>query len=1019
MPELHRCATCGNVLSESLGGQCPACLLKGGIVAARNDAPGMETALYEGVSTANGAARTAALPMPGQSFGAYQIVRALGQGGMGSVFEAEEQETGRRLALKVLNHSLDSPDARQRFFREGRLMAEVNHPQSVYVFGAQEIEGAPVITMELVQGGTLQERVKRHGPMPIQEAVDAILQIIDGLKAAQEKGVLHRDVKPANCFVDADGRVKVGDFGLSISKAGRGDLQLTSSGVFLGTPTFASPEQLRGDELDARSDQYAVGVTLYYLLTGQVPFEAPTMVQLVAKVLEKPAPDVRGLRPEVPRELAAVIQSSLAKEPNRRYRTYADFRAALLPFSSMLPSPASPFRRFAAECIDKGATFAVNSLVTFLAGLFGYRIGFGTQGAWTLEPMMWGIGFCIYVLYYVLPEGLAGATIGKRLLGLRVVREGQRQPPGVLRAGVRSLLFNYLPMLPFGLFLLAFPEMLERDGALRFTGSMLLWFMLAGLGFYVVLGLLFVTMRRGNGYAAIHDLVSGCRVVVRPTATNRPALLTREESVDKPQAGVASIGPYHLLATLGSTSAGAWHLGYDPRLFRRVWLCVVPAETPKVSAARQNVARPGRLRWLAGRRGQQNWDAYEAPTGQALWTLLDRPHDWSHVRYWLLDLAEELTPALKDGTLPETLGLESVWITADGRAILLDHGVPGLEPSAAQSADMRSGDVEPAKGFLHQVAVASLNGRRVGFLEAQAETVTMPVPLHARPIVDGLIKVQRLEVAAAQIQAVLDKPTRVTKTRRASLLACCVGIPLAMVLILGAQLAMMQSTRNTAPELVDLKIAIEWHTPVFDALKPNEAEVKALETYLAGSQRERIEDPETWKSSHLASLTQHQQQSAKDIVARTHPPTDEELKEATAIVRPILEARRANLNSLRLEVLLLIWFAAALWMYVAFPSLVCALLFRGGLLWRIFGISAVNKVGQPAGRWRILWRNLIAWSPVVLAPIALAMLVPLINEPLMIAIIMCVAYAAAALASTFIGSRSWPDRLAGTWLVMR
>jgi hypothetical protein len=123
----------------------------------------------------------------------------------------------------------------------------------------------------------------------------------------------------------------------------------------------------------------------------------------------------------------------------------------------------------------------------------------------------------------------------------------------------------------------------------------------------------------------------------------------------------------------------------------------------------------------------ENWDAFEAPPGQALWQLLDRSHDWSHVGYWLLDLSEELTSALKDGTLPPTLGLECVWITGDGRAILLDKGVPGLDVSASASISTQPGDVEPVKGFLQQVAVAALNGRRVGFGEGVVVCVVVGV----------------------------------------------------------------------------------------------------------------------------------------------------------------------------------------------------------------------------------------------------------------------------------------------------
>ena len=197
-------------------------------------------------------------------------------------------ENGRRVALKVLSQALDSPEARHRFFREGRLAASINHPNSVYVFGTEELGGIPLISMELVAGGTLEDRVRNCGPLPAPAAVDAVLQIIAGLEVAQRVGIIHRDVKPSNCFVDADGTVKIGDFGLSISTAVRAETALTASGNFLGTPAFCSPEQLRGEELNARSDIYSVGATLFYLLTGHTPFQSKNVVALIATVLEQP-----------------------------------------------------------------------------------------------------------------------------------------------------------------------------------------------------------------------------------------------------------------------------------------------------------------------------------------------------------------------------------------------------------------------------------------------------------------------------------------------------------------------------------------------------------------------------------------------------------------------------------------------------------------------------------------------------------------------------------------------------------
>jgi serine/threonine protein kinase len=197
----------------------------------------------------------------------------LGSGGMGEVHEADDLATGRRVALKILSQKLDAPDARRRFLNEGRLAATINHPNSVYVFGAEEIAGVPVIAMELMPGGTLEDKVRANGPLPVTVAVDAALQIIDGLAAAHDAGILHRDIKPSNCFVDADGSVKIGDYGLSISTKGH-ERPPIGEEAFMGTPAFAAPEQLRGDDLTVRSDIYSFGATLFFVLTGNLPHQA-------------------------------------------------------------------------------------------------------------------------------------------------------------------------------------------------------------------------------------------------------------------------------------------------------------------------------------------------------------------------------------------------------------------------------------------------------------------------------------------------------------------------------------------------------------------------------------------------------------------------------------------------------------------------------------------------------------------------------------------------------------------------
>jgi eukaryotic-like serine/threonine-protein kinase len=212
-------------------------------------------------------------PEAGRTFGSYRLIRELGRGGFGRVWEAESLENVRRLALKVITETqAASPEVLQRFEREGRLAASLNHPNCVYIFGAEEVDGYPVITMELMPGGTLQDLLRQRGRLPAKEAVDLILDVIEGLEAAHNAGILHRDVKPSNCFLDENGKAKIGDFGLS--KTLELDSNVTISGAFIGTPSYASPEQVRGREIDFRSDIYSVGATLYALLTGEPPFVA-------------------------------------------------------------------------------------------------------------------------------------------------------------------------------------------------------------------------------------------------------------------------------------------------------------------------------------------------------------------------------------------------------------------------------------------------------------------------------------------------------------------------------------------------------------------------------------------------------------------------------------------------------------------------------------------------------------------------------------------------------------------------
>ena len=361
----RRCPRCGRQLPpDAPEGLCASCLLTAGAETLTGSSDATSTG---GASTGDPSRPGAPRLVDGQLWGPYRVIRLLGRGGMGEVYEAEQLETGRRLALKVLRDTLRGDEDRARFLREGQLAASISHAHTVYIFGSEEVGGAPAITMELLSGGTLKDRVSAEGPMPPSAAVSAVLDIIGGLDAAQAAGILHRDIKPSNCFVDADGAVKVGDFGLSISTLTRDVRHELATAGFEGTPQFAAPEQLRGEPLDVRADIYAVGATLYYLLTGRPPLDAPDFRELVSKVASEKPPSPRVLRRDIPRGLAAVVLRCLAKAPAGRPQSYAELADLLRPYGSADEVPSPLGARFIAWIADS----VIVSIMIWLLSVLG------------------------------------------------------------------------------------------------------------------------------------------------------------------------------------------------------------------------------------------------------------------------------------------------------------------------------------------------------------------------------------------------------------------------------------------------------------------------------------------------------------------------------------------------------------------------------------------------------------------------------------------------------------------------
>ena len=240
---------------------------------------------------------------------------------MGQVYEAEETDSGRRVAVKLLSRGLGDDEERERFLREGQLAASLSHPNCVYVFGTSEIQGFPVIAMELVPEGTLKDLVVPGTPMAGAQAVDAILQVIAGPRG----GGGDRDPAPRHQAVELFRPSRRPRPRRRLRPVGRdaSARREAAAGTILGTPGFASPEQLRGDSLDVRSDIYSVGATLFYLLAGRAPFDDRDTITLMKRVASEAPPLLTTLRPDLPRGLAAIVAKCLAKTPAERYASYA------------------------------------------------------------------------------------------------------------------------------------------------------------------------------------------------------------------------------------------------------------------------------------------------------------------------------------------------------------------------------------------------------------------------------------------------------------------------------------------------------------------------------------------------------------------------------------------------------------------------------------------------------------------------------------------------------------------------
>lgn len=303
--------------------------------------------------------------------GGYQILELVGIGGMGRVYRAQQQALGRTVAVKVIHpHLLANENSLARFMTEARAMSQLNHPNSVSVIDFGKTHGdEPYLVMEFLRGSNLAQVQSSEGPLPFKRIVSVLKQVLSALAEAHANQIIHRDLKPENIVLEPMRRggdfVKVVDFGLAKLKAGPPGTSITSPGIVCGTPDYMAPEQGRGDDIDGRSDLYAVGVVLFWLLTGRLPFEGSSPTQVVLMHIKDPIPDARELAPNraIPEGLLSVVTRALAKSPRDRFQDALEFAdaldASLRDLRSPVPAvPVQPERFVTCAACGEGVPLA-------------------------------------------------------------------------------------------------------------------------------------------------------------------------------------------------------------------------------------------------------------------------------------------------------------------------------------------------------------------------------------------------------------------------------------------------------------------------------------------------------------------------------------------------------------------------------------------------------------------------------------------------------------------------------------
>jgi uncharacterized RDD family membrane protein YckC len=442
-----------------------------------------------------GQTAAAADPLVGKTLHHFKVLARIGQGGMGRVYKAHDLSLDRPVALKVIAESESGDDAqRRRFVREARAQARLNHPNVVQIYYIGEADAQLFFAMELVDGEPLDAPLARGEKLAWKEALNIAIDVADVLKSAHARGFVHRDIKPSNLLRDGSGRVKVADFGLAKSLHGskKREKRLTQKGDVLGSPLYMSPEQAAGEEVDLRADIYALGATLYHLVTGAPAFDGNSALAVISQHLTKPPPRLRSVLPEAPERLEKLILKMMAKKPADRF---ADYDELLYALRAACPSAFTP-----AGFVVRAMAFSIDWVV---GGLAIYLLD-----AW---------GWVVFAPYLFLSWWRTGKSAGKWVFRLKVCRE-DKQPLGLLQSVWRCVLLNWGILCGaaiFGLHYLVFGDTsMEPDKVVGVGGKIVVSLLLLGFAAVVLaylVGFLWVGIRSHK--RAWHDLAAKTMVI--------------------------------------------------------------------------------------------------------------------------------------------------------------------------------------------------------------------------------------------------------------------------------------------------------------------------------------------------------------------------------------------------------------------------------------------------------------------------------------------------------------------------